>query len=59
MILQIVAPEHSDGGLWEEENLLVRCSPYESVLQKNVSGSGVRVRWISSSNLNVGSAEIR
>ncbi|KAK9394966.1 placenta-expressed transcript 1 protein [Crotalus adamanteus] len=59
VILQIVAPENSDGGLWEEENLLVRCSASQSVLQKNVSGSSVRVRWISSSNLNVGSAEIR
>ncbi|XP_060551010.1 placenta-expressed transcript 1 protein-like [Pantherophis guttatus] len=59
VIFQILPSENSGGGLWEEGNRLVRCSPSESLMQKNISGSGIRTRWISSSSLNVGSAEIR
>ncbi|XP_058050775.1 placenta-expressed transcript 1 protein-like [Ahaetulla prasina] len=59
VIFQILPSENSGGGQWEEGNRLVRCSPSDSVMQKNISGSSTRTRWISSSNLNIGSAEIR
>ncbi|KAG8141631.1 hypothetical protein E2320_007217, partial [Naja naja] len=58
VILQIVPSQNSGEGLWEEKRL-VRCGPSGTVVQKNITGSGIRTRWISSSNLNVGSAEIR
>ncbi|ETE61867.1 Placenta-expressed transcript 1 protein [Ophiophagus hannah] len=59
VVLQIVPSENGGEGLWEEEKRLVRCGPSATVMQKNISGSGIRTRWISSSNLNIGSAEIR
>ncbi|XP_026536793.1 placenta-expressed transcript 1 protein-like [Notechis scutatus] len=59
VILQTVPSDNSGEGLWEEEKRLVRCGPYETIVQKNISGSAIRTRWISSSNLNTGSAEIR
>ncbi|XP_063166994.1 placenta-expressed transcript 1 protein-like [Candoia aspera] len=59
VILQIVPPEHTFGGLWEEENRLVSCSAMESVMQKNFSGPGTMTRWISPSAPSTGSAQIR
>ncbi|KAH0623342.1 hypothetical protein JD844_031564 [Phrynosoma platyrhinos] len=59
LILQAVSSEEGPNGLWESENQPIACSDTESLVQKNVSGSGARTRWTSPSNGNGESAEIR
>nr|XP_008117094.1 PREDICTED: uncharacterized protein LOC103280313 [Anolis carolinensis] len=60
LILQAVSSsDEESSGLWEVENQSIACSDTESVVQRNVSGSGTRTRWTSPSNANVASAQIR
>ncbi|XP_007422682.1 placenta-expressed transcript 1 protein [Python bivittatus] len=59
VILQIVPPENSSGGSWEEEHQTIHCSATESVMQKNFSGPGTQIRWRSPRAPSAGSAQIR
>nr|XP_060643670.1 uncharacterized protein LOC132782775 [Anolis sagrei ordinatus] len=59
LILQAIYSDEESRGLWEAEDQSIACSDTESLVQKNVTGSGSRTRWTSSSNANVASAEIR